>query len=140
MAIKEAQEVLDTRTYPGGYDTEELKTIVGDFENKYKNACVGDKITNNILGYTYRGIIDFALQFGAIGCQKLPNKERWFVKYPRINEWIRQEKAIIEIKIRRETAKKFEQQELNEIYEYKDMQNMSQEIQGEKQYPPINLQ
>ena len=104
---------------------DELKDLLGDFEDRYSGACVGDRVSHPILGRTYQGIIDFALAEKAI----VIRNKNYYVRHDIYHNWWRPKfEARQELQCRREYAKKCELKGLDEIA--KSFPKLEEESEG----------
>lgn len=90
------------------YTTDELKNILGNFEEEYNSHMTGEVIHNAILGFVNQGTIDHALEIGAITRRKFKNRnnDEWFyyVKLPEYYDYQLKYGALRELISRREYA------------------------------------
>lgn len=85
--------------------TQKLKNKLGDWEKIYESHCAGERIHNEIIGYSFRGIINWL-----ISCEALNKKANAIIQsgYEIFNENF---KIMSELRCRRTFAKN---KELNE--------------------------
>ena len=110
MTIKQNQNTQPAEIPIWEYPTQELKDRIGNFEQEYKAHLTGEKVHNAILGPTKQGIVDWAIEFGAIikkedfrGCY-----EDWRVVLPGYYDWAKKRSALSELQSRREYAERKE--------------------------------
>lgn len=87
------------------YTTEELKSIIGNFEEEYNESATGKVVRNTILGHVRQGTVDHALKFGAITIHNINSKDVYFIKLPEYNDYYEKENAMRELISRRDFAK-----------------------------------
>ena len=102
MIEQQTVKIIDTQKNIWEYLSEELKTIIGDFEKEYHEATTGEVIHNEILGYVHEGNIEHALRIGAI--TKKDND--YFIKLPEFRDYQLKYSALRELIGRRDYAQK----------------------------------
>ena len=100
MIEQRTVKTIDTQKNIWEYTTEELKSILGNFENEYNENATGEVINNEILGFVKQGTIDHALKIGAI----IKKGKNYFVRLPEFREYRLKHNALREIIGRRDYA------------------------------------
>jgi hypothetical protein len=87
--------------------TEELKSVLGDFEKEYDENATGKTIHNEILGHVKEGTVLHALSLGAITkhFEEIYDKEIYYVKLPEYYDYQKKCNVLRELILRREYAK-----------------------------------
>lgn len=73
---------------------QELKEIIGNFEEEYNESATGKVIRNSILGCVKEGTVNHALRFKAITKHSINDKDVYFVKLPEYNIYQRKLNAL----------------------------------------------
>ena len=101
MIEQKTVKIINTQKMMNEYTTEELHSIIGNFEKEYNEAATGDQVSNDILGYVKQGIVNQALRIGAI----IKQGEVYFVKLPEYREYDLKLRALRELISRRSYAR-----------------------------------
>jgi len=106
----EIEYYVPIKRWPNDYTTEEIRGDLGDFEKQYLEHCVGERISNGILGHTYQRILDWCIKEGII------NKKGNAVFYQTYHNWWRhKEEGMRELWSRRDYAKRMELRDLDKV-------------------------
>lgn len=102
MLEQKTVKTRDTQKNVWEYTTEELRSVLGDFEKEYHKATTGEAVHNNILGHIRKGNIEHALRIGAI----TKRENHYFVKLPEYINYDLKIKALGELLSKRSYAQK----------------------------------
>lgn len=101
---------VESRIWPRDYSTDQIKMELAEFEKYYNEACKGEKVHNDILGNTFQGVVDYAVEFGAI----IDKSGYWFIKESGWKYWDRKYRGMCELRSRRAYAKMMEAKHYDE--------------------------
>ena len=102
MFTQNSVKTIDQEKKVWEYTTEELHSIIGNFEEEYHEAATGKIIHNSILGYVHEGNIEYALRIGAI----TKRENHYFIKLPEYRDYDLKLRALGELLKKRNYAQK----------------------------------
>jgi hypothetical protein len=108
------------RRWPDQYSTEEIRLIIGNFEEEYKSHANNARVNNHVLGKTSLGIVNWCVNKGYITEKTDHGGKRYHKVGPNYEEFNKFYSGMNELRIRREYVNKRHLEELDEILKQKD--------------------